>query len=197
MDYIYEMQKIAKANGGIIDNKTAASVGISRAMLSKFCKENKIQRLVRGQYILSDDIQDELLSIELRSKQLIFSHETALFLHGVSDRMPFEHSVTAPSNKVPSRAIQQDCKIYYIKPELFELGKTKLSTQFGNEVTVYDLERTICDVIRSRNKVGSETFLAALKMYAANPNKNLNKLNNYAKEMRVAGVVRKYMEVIL
>lgn len=197
MDYIYEMQKIAKANGGIIDNKTAASVGISRAMLSKFCKENKIQRLVRGQYILSDDIQDELLSIELRSKQLIFSHETALFLHGISDRMPFEHSVTAPSNKVPSKAIQQDCKIYYIKPELFELGKTKLSTQFGNEVTVYDLERTICDVIRSRNKVGSETFLAALKMYAANPNKNLNKLNNYAKEMRVAGVVRKYMEVIL
>lgn len=197
MDYIYEMQKIAKANGGIIDNKTAASVGISRAMLSKFCKENKIQRLVRGQYILSDDIQDELLSIELRSKQLIFSHETALFLHGISDRMPFEHSVTAPSNKVPSRAIQQDCKVYYIKPELFELGKTKLPTQFGNEVTVYDLERTICDVIRSRNKVGSETFLAALKMYAANPNKNLNKLNNYAKEMRVAGVVRKYMEVIL
>lgn len=197
MDYIYEMQKIAKVNGGIIDNKTAASVGISRAMLSKFCKENKIQRLVRGQYILSDDIQDELLSIELRSKQLIFSHETALFLHGISDRMPFEHSVTAPSNKVPSKAIQQDCKIYYIKPELFELGKTKLSTQFGNEVTVYDLERTICDVIRSRNKVGSETFLAALKMYAANSNKNLNKLNNYAKEMRIAGIVRKYMEVIL
>ncbi len=197
MDYIYEMQKIAKANGGIIDNKTAASVGISRAMLSKFCKENKIQRLVRGQYILSDDIQDELLSIELRSKQLIFSHETALFLHGVSDRMPFEHSVTAPSNKVPSRAIQQDCKIYYIKPELFELGKTKLSTQFGNEVTVYDLERTICDVIRSRNKIGSDTFLAALKMYAENPKNNLNKLNIYEKEMRGAGVVRKYMEVIL
>ncbi len=197
MDYIHELQKIAKANGGIIDNKTAASAGISRAMLSKFCKDNKIQRLMRGQYILSDDIQDELLSIELRSKQLIFSHETALFLHGISDRMPFEHSVTAPSNKVPSRAIQQDCKIYYIKPELFELGKIQMTTPFGNDITVYDLERTVCDVIRSRNKVGSETFLAALKMYAANPNKNLNKLSSYAKEMRIAGVVRKYMEVIL
>lgn len=197
MDYIHKMQKIAKANGGIIDNKTAASVGISRAMLSKFCRKNKIQRLMRGQYILSDDIQDELLSIELRSKQLIFSHETALFLHGISDRMPFEHSVTAPSNKVPSRAIQQDCKIYYIKPELFELGKIKMTTPFGNEITVYDLERTVCDVIRSRNKVGSETFLAALKMYAANPNKNLNKLNSYAKEMRIAGIVRTYMEVVL
>lgn len=197
MDYIHEIQKIAKANGGIIDNKTAASAGISRAILSKFCKENKIQRVMRGQYVLTNDIQDELFSIQLRCKQLIFSHETALFLHSISDRMPFEHSVTAPSNKVPSRAIQQDCKIYYIKPELFELGKIKLFTQFGNEVTVYDLERTLCDVIRSRNKVGSETFLSALKLYAANPNKNLNLLDSYAKEMKIAGVVRKYLEVLL
>lgn len=197
MDYIYEMKKIAEANGGIIDNKTAVSIGISRAMLSKLCKDGKIQRVMRGQYVLANDIQDELFSIEIRSKQLIFSHETALFLHGMSDRMPFEHSVTAPSNKIPSRAIQQDCKIYYIKPDLFELGKTKLFTQFGNEVTVYDLERTLCDMIRSRNKVGSETFLSALKMYAANPNKNLNLLNSYAKEMKIAGVVRKYMEVLL
>lgn len=197
MDYIQEMKKIAKENGGIIDNKNAASAGISRAMLSKLCKENKIQRLMRGQYIFADDIQDELLSIELRSNQLIFSHETALFLHGISDRMPFEHSVTAPSDKVPSKAIQQDCKIYYIKPELFELGKMKLTTQFGNEVTGYDLERTICDVIRSRNKVGSETFLAALKMYAADSRKDLNKLNSYAKKMKIAGIVRKYMEVLL
>lgn len=197
MDYICEIKKITKENGGIIDNKRAASVGISRAMLSKLCKENKIQRLMRGQYILADDIQDELLSIELRSHQLIFSHETALFLHGISDRMPLEHSVTAPSNKVPSKAIRQDCKIYYIKPELFELGKIKLTTYFGNEVTGYDLERTICDVIRSRNKVGSETFLAALKMYAADSKKDLNKLNSYAKEMKIAGLVRKYMEVLL
>jgi len=197
MDYMYKIKKIAEENGGIIDNKSAASVGISRAMLSKLCKENKIQRLMRGQYILADDIQDELLSIGLRSNQLIFSHETALFLHGISDRMPFKHSVTAPSNKVPSKAIQQDCKIYYIKSELFELGKIQLTTQFGNEVMGYDLERTICDVIRSRNKVGSETFLAALKMYAADSRKDLNKLNSYAKKMKIAGVVRKYMEVLL
>lgn len=197
MDHIHEMKKIAQKNGGIIDNKSAVSVGISRAMLSKLCKENKIQRLMRGQYIFADDIQDELLSIELRSNQLIFSHETALFLHGISDRMPFEHSVTAPSDKVPSKAIQQDCKIYYIKPELFDLGKIKLTTQFGNEVTGYDLERTICDVIRSRNRVGNETFLAALKMYAADSRKDLNKLNSYAKKMKIAGIVRKYMGVLL
>lgn len=64
-------------------------------------------------------------------------------------------------------------------------------------VPVYDLERTICDVIRSRNKLGTETFLAALKMYAASPRKNLNKLNTYATQLRIANVLRQYLEVLL
>jgi len=87
--------------------------------------------------------------------------------------------------------------VYYIKPELFELGKTMLKTPAGNEVPTYDLERTICDVIRSRNKLGTETFHAALKLYAADPQKDLNKLNFYAKQMRVANVLRQYLEVLL
>ena len=116
--------------------------------------------------------------------------------HGISDRTPFEHTITAPSGKVSSKAIQEECKIYYIKPELFGLGKTMLTT-LRNKVAGYDLERTICDIVRSRNKVGSETFLAALKMYAASPKKDLNKLNTYATEMKIAGIIRKYLEVLL
>lgn len=166
-------------------------------MLYKLCKEDKIHRIVKGQYILPDDMQDELLSISKRSDKIIFSHETALFLHGISDRTPFEHTVTAPSGCIPSATIKSECKVYYIKPELFELGKTMLKTPAGNVVQAYDLERTICDVIRSRNKLGTETFLAALKTYAASPKKNLNKLNTYAKQMRVEKVLRQYLEVLL
>ena len=197
MDYITELTAIASEHGGIIEAKIAAQRGISKAMLYKLCKEDKIHRIVKGQYILPDDMQDELLSISKRSDKIIFSHETALFLHGISDRTPFEHTVTAPSGCIPSAAIKSECKVYYIKPELFELGKTMLKTPAGNKVQAYDLERTICDIIRSRNKLGTETFLAALKMYAASPKKNLNKLNTYAKQMRVEKVLRQYLEVLL
>jgi predicted transcriptional regulator of viral defense system len=197
MDYMTKLSAIAKSHGGIIETKIAAQHGISRAMLYNLCKENKIHRIVKGQYILPEEMQDELLSISKRSENIIFSHETALYLHGISDRTPFEHTVTAPSGCIPSAAIRTECKIYYIKPELFELGKTTLRTPAGNDVFAYDLERTVCDVIRSRNKIGTETFLVALKMYAASPKKDLNKLNSYAKQMRVSNVLRKYLEVLL
>ena len=75
------------------------------------------------------------------------------------------------------------------------MGRT--TTPFGNQVPCYDLERTICDIIRSRNKMGTETFLAALKQYASSPKKDLNRLNSYAKKMSLTNVVRQYLEVLL
>ncbi len=197
MDYLSELTSIAQGHGGIIETKVAVQNGIPKSVLYRLCKEEKLHRIIQGQYILPDDIQDELLSISNRSEKIIFSHETALFLHGISDRTPFEHTLTAPSGGYPSLAIREKCKVYYIKQELFNLGRTEMKTPAGNLVPCYDLERTICDCIRSRNKMGTETFLAALKLYAASPKKDLNKLNSYAKQMRVANVLRPYVEVLL
>jgi len=197
MNAMEQLKMIAAKNGGIIETKIAIKNGVSRSLLSKMCKQNKIHRIVNGQYIFPDDFQDEFLSISKRSDKIILSHETALYLNGISDRTPFEFSVTAPTGCAPSPSIVEGCNVFYVKPELFELGKTMLTTPAGNPVESYDLERTICDIVRSRNKIGTETFLAALKMYAVNPKKDLNKLNSYAKQLRVANVVRKYLEVLL
>ena len=81
MDYLSRLIMIAENNGGIINNKIAAEHGVSRTILSKLCLDNKIQRIARGQYVFNDDMQDELLSISMRSNLFVFSHETALFLH--------------------------------------------------------------------------------------------------------------------
>lgn len=197
MDYMKELSAIANAHGGIIETKIAGQSGISKAMLYKLCRDHKLQRIAKGQYILPDDMPDELLSISRRCEKIIFSHETALYLHGISDRTPFEHTITAPSGCIPSVSIKSECKVYYIKPELFELGKTTMKTPAGNEVPTYDLERTICDVIRSRNRLGTETFLSALKLYAAGARKDLNKLSSYAKKMHVYNIMRRYLEVLL
>ena len=197
MNYDTLLKELSKQRNNIITTAAAEAVGFSRAMLSKLCKDGKIQRIAQGQYMLVDEIPDELFSISLRTEHLIFSHETALFLHGISDRTPFVHSITTPANRVPSPVLREECKVYYIKPELFDLGRSEMETTFGNRVPCYDLERTVCDMIRSRNKMSTETFLSALKQYAAHPHKDLNRLNNYAKKMSLTNVVRQYLEVLL
>ena len=138
-----------------------------------------------------------MFSLGLRSKWIIFSHESALFLNGISERTPFEHTVTIPSSKTLAHSISDQCKIYYIKDELHNLGKIQLPTTMGNLVWTYDMDRTVCDIIRSRSRMADETFIAALKLYATNSNKNLANLSLYATKMGIMQNVRKYMEVLL
>ena len=197
MGIMDELTAIAATHGGIIETGSTTKQGISRAMLSKLCGQGLILRIAKGQYVLPDEIEDELLSISKRSNHLIFSHETALFLHGISDRVPFVHAITVPSNRAPSPKLKQQCKVYYVKRDLFELGRCTAKTPVGNDVPTYDLERTVCDVIRSRSRLGTETLLEALRLYAADPQKDLHRLNSYATLFHIENVLRQYLEVLL
>ncbi len=191
------LKEISNENNGLILTKTAAAKGVSRASVSQLCKDGKITRIANGQYVFSDDLNDEILSLSIRSNLIIFSHETALFLNGISDRTPFEHTVTIPSSKTLARSISGECKIYYIKDELHHLGKTQLVTPMGNKVLAYDMDRTICDIVRSRSRMADETFITSIKNYAASLDKNLANLSLYASKMKMLSQVRQYLEVLL
>lgn len=191
------LKQIAADNNGLILTKAAIDNGVSRAVLSRLCKDGKISRIAVGQYVFPEDLNDEIFSLGIRSNYIVFSHETALFLNGISERTPFEHTVTIPSSKTLARSISAECKVYYIKEEFFDIGKTQLITPMGNKVWAYDMDRTICDIVRSRNRMADETFIAAIKNYAKNPNKNLSNLSLYATKMSILSQVRKYLEVLL
>ena len=133
----------------------------------------------------------------LCSAKIIFSHDTALFLNQLSDRTPFEHSVTIPSNTKLSKQLQEECICYYIKPELYKLGEINLKTTFGNVVRTYNAERTICDLLRSRSRLDEETVIGAVKRYAESTDKNLNLLSEYASQLGVSKIAKRYMEVLL
>lgn len=74
---------------------------------------------------------------------------------------------------------------------------TTVQTPFGHTVPAYDMERTICDLLRSRNSMEMQTFQGALKMYAGRKDKNLRTLMRYAKLFRVEKFMQQYLNVLL
>ncbi|MDL2300861.1 type IV toxin-antitoxin system AbiEi family antitoxin domain-containing protein [Lachnospiraceae bacterium OttesenSCG-928-D06] len=184
-------------NNNTVTTLQVVELGFSRALLSKYVKEGLLERSRQGVYILPNSVHDDMYTLMLRSEKIIFSHDTALFLNGLSERTPFEHSVTIPSNAVLSDILREDCNCYYIKPELFELGMISQGTTFGNVVRCYDAERTICDLLRSRNRMDEDTVISGIKKYAAFNNKDLNRLAVYADKFRVGKILKQYMEVLL
>ena len=140
-------------------------------------------------------VADELYFISRRQPRFVFSHLTALFLHGLADRTPFRHCATVSSDTTVSRWMRSRVKCFYISPALYDVGRTEVNTQFGNKVPCYDVERTICDIINSRSRMDEESVIAALRNYAANRRKDLARLGEYAARLGMEEKVRRTLEV--
>ena len=81
-------------------------------------------------------------------------------------------------------------------PEIYSLGVTELQSPCGNPIRVFELERTLCDILRGS---GSDIQIVstAMKKYAVSKEKDLHKLMQYAEQLRVKSKVLRYMEVLL
>lgn len=135
--------------------------------------------------------------LHLRFSQAVFSHETALFFHDLTDREPLQYTVTVKTGYNPTKLKKEGVQAFTIKAELHELGLITMQTPFGHDVPVYDMERTVCDVLRSRNHIETQTFQDALKAYARRKDKNLRILMHDAKLFRVEKILRHYLDVLL
>lgn len=192
-----ELQSILKQNGGIVTAAEANEVGISNERLRLLVRSGDLERATFGVYILPDEFADKMYIAQLRRPKIIYSHETALFLHDLTDRDPINYSVTVPTGYNVSRLQEAGFSVYMIKRELHEVGVTKINTMFGNPVVVYGLERTICDCLRSRNRLDIAIVTDAMKRYARRKDKNLNTLMQMAETFKVTKPLRHYMEVLL
>jgi len=191
------LQIILQENGGVITTSGANAAGISNERLRLLVRSGKLERVAHGVYISPDDFMDKMYVAQLRRPKIVYSHETALFLHGLTDRDPVSYTVTVPSGYNTKAIIEDGMNVFTIKRELHGLGTVQMETMFGHVVTVYGIERTICDCIRSRNKMDIAIVTDAVKRYVKRNDKNLNILMEMAEVFRVMKPLRSYMEVLL
>ena len=192
-----KLSLLIESNKGIITTKCAESNGIPRQYLSLFVAEGKLQRVGQGIYLSPDTFEDTMYLIQCRSDKIIFSNETALYIHGLSDRDPLQYSVSVPRGYGITRLRESGLIVYTVKKELHRLGKETTKTIHGRDIFVYNIDRTICDIIRYRNRMDVDMFATALKRYTLGKSKNLSRLMDYAKAFGIEKSVRQYMEVLL
>lgn len=186
-----------KKHNNMITTSQVLSLGYSKQLLTNYVKEGLLERCRHGVYILPDAVHDDMYTLMLRSERIVFSHDTALFLNGLSERTPFTHTITIPSNAALPNSLRGECVCFYVKPELYDIGIIEKSTTFGNTVRCYNVERTVCDFLRSRSRLDEEAVVSAIKNYALYDEKNLNLLYAYAKSFKVAKELKKYLEILL
>lgn len=197
MDNYVKILDYAKSNNGYITNKEAENLGVNSTFLSNLVNDKKIERVGNGIYKLPNYPIDDFYILSKSSNRMCFSHATALYLHNMSDRIPLVYDITVPYNYNGNLLNNKNVTLRYVKDDIFPIGMIDIKTINDLTVKCYDLERTICDIIRDKNHMDKEIYSKALKEYAKNKNKDILKLIKYAQKLNVEDQVVELMEVLL
>jgi len=188
--------KLKLEDDEIITTKELIELGVDKSALSRWVSQGKLERIARGIYTFPETLVDNLYVLQLRCKLGVFSHETALYMHGLSDRTPLDNVMTVPSGYNVDSFKNDPVTFKYIDKKFIKLGTTKMKTSYGHEVMVYDLERTICDIIRNRESMDKAIVNAALREYQTLKRAKPAKLSIYARKLEMQSIISKVMGVL-
>lgn len=197
MDRDKVLQELIEQNNGYLLTSMATDKGITKPYLSNYVKENGLEKVARGIYITEDVWPDELYIMQTRNSAVIFSGETALYLHALLDREYSEICITVPTGYNATHLKSDNVKVRYAAKTFYELGVCAMPSSSGNMVRVYDKERCICDLISERSRVEVQNFQTAIKGYMSRKDRKLSKLIEYAEKLGIRDEVMKYVEVLI
>lgn len=194
MKNIEILKNYIENNNGIVLASDLKKLNIHKQYLKLLCDEGYVERKEKGVYVKKEKNVNDFFLIQQRYKTGIFSHNTALYFYHLTDRTPVKYDMTFKNN---IRVNDEIIEPHYIKKDKYELGIIELELQDKTTIKVYNLERTIIDILRDRNKIDLQIFNTAMKEYMKRKDKNLIKLSKYAKEFKMEKILKKYMEVLL
>ncbi len=197
MNFMDRLEKYIDDNEGMIRTQDVEEAGIPRKYISMLARMGKLEQLSQGIYLSPNAFEDRLFRLHLRCSQGVYSHETALFLQELSDREPQVGMMTVPSGYNARHLAGEPIKLFYIQRELLDLGKVAVKTAFGRTVYCYNLERTLCDLLRSRSQMDPSLLNAAFKSYIRSSKMNLPLLFDYSAQLGIQKLARSYLEVLL
>ena len=192
-----QILNLAQQNNGIITAEMVAAAGISRGSLKHLADSGRLERVSRGVYTLPGAWEDEFVNLQSRYKRGIFSLNTAFFLCDLTARTPEKYHMTFPNTYNLSRPKAEGILCCSAKEPLYSLGIDQLKTPGGNVVRAYGAERTLCDILRVKNHTDIQIVSEAFKRYTADKKRNIPKLSEYARKLKVEEKLRSYLEVLL
>jgi len=184
-------------HGGIATTAQIEAAGVNRVHLKSLVADGRIVRERRGVYVVPDFVEDDMVRLQSKYPKGVFSLGTALWLHKITDRTPIRYSLTFPRGYHAASLKNENIDRVFAEKELWGIGIVEVKNAFGDIVRAYDMEKTICDVLRKSDSLDVQLIPAALRLFVARRDNDSNRLSRYAALLRVEKPLRRYLEVLL
>lgn len=178
----------------VFSTKLLLENGFTKYHIKKLVMDKELVKLKHGLYTLVSELDDEFYYNQINNQYFVYSNETALYFHNLSDRYPNPLTVTT---KRGYHLRNKNLKVYYVEDELLKLGIMEIDSPQGYPVKVYDPERTICDIIKNKNRIDPQVYITGLQSYFLNGKPQLRKLSKYSKKLKVQEKVMSIVELYM
>lgn len=185
--------KFLENNQGYISTSDFLKLGINKPSIQKYIDNGLIERVSHGLYIDKKRFEDEYYILQKKYPSVVFSHNTALHILNLTNRVPFEINITVPRNK----KVRGNYDTHRVSESYYDVGIREAKTPYGNTVKVYNAERCICDMLKNNSSYDLELQNRILDYYFKSKDKDIDKLLEYAKIFNIYDKVNTIVEVMM
>ncbi len=168
--------------------------GIHKSVIKKLEEAQLIHKVRRGLYRWNElaDGSESMIEVCKLVPSGVLCLFSAWHYYELSTYIPHEHHVAINKNEKVRLPSYPPIKLYFRDKTNYELGITD-----SDGIRIYNLEKSICDLIKYREKIGMDTVSEVLKNYLHRTDKNLDQLFKYAKVMRIELILKEYLLILL
>lgn len=175
------------------------NLGLSYYKIKKMIEAGSLKKMNRNHYenlVFRGDYNDLVYSCAFVPRGVICLISAASYYELTTVRPQMIDIAIFRKDKAITLPEWPQIKLYYFNEERYKLGVKEINNGF-DRFHIYDLEKTVVDIISFREKIGIEETKEILINYLASKNKNVNKLMRYAKILGQEAILRTYLEVLI
>ncbi len=188
-----------KEAGGILTMSEAIARGIHRRELYALRDRGDLEVVSRGLFrlkMMPEPSLPDFVPVAKRIPRGVICLISALAFHEITTQIPHFVYVALPSKAHKSSISYPPMRYFWYTEKLLATGVEE-HLMDGCTVKIFNVEKTLIDCVKFRNKIGMDIVLEALKMYWQSGRADLDKLFKYAELFRVSKILKPIMETIV
>lgn len=159
-------------------------------------KQGELIQVRRGVYANIDQLSGNMIDINAVVPEGILCVWSAWSIHQLTTSMPQAFHIAIKRGRKVSIPSFPRIEVHHYTEDLLKIGVISMIID-GFNIRLYDVERCVCDAIKFRNKVGIDVCSEIINNYLERPGRNLSKLMDYARKLRVGKILEQYLQVKL
>ena len=159
-------------------------------------KQGELIQVRRGVYANIDQLSGNMIDINAVVPEGILCLWSTWSIHQLTTSMPQAFHIAIKRGRKVSIPSFPRMEVHHYTENLLKIGVISMIID-GFNIRLYDVERCVCDAVKFRNKVGMDICSEIINNYLERPDRNLSKLMDYARRLRVEKILEQYLQVKL